>query len=118
MAAPASSAVRWDERIARARLLADTHAAAADLLTFYAALAGHQKSLATRWATVVDAQSSSRPFVDCVDADLVLDAVPELLRWLQRHAPSSVVEVATELRQHDRLAWRVVLGTYLSDLAK
>lgn len=114
MAALASSEVRWDERIARARLLANTHPAAADLLTFYAALAEYQKSLAVRWSTAIDAQRSARLFPECVDVDLVLEAVPQVLPWLQRTAPAGVVDAIADLRLHDAPAWRTLLEEYLS----
>jgi formate dehydrogenase accessory protein FdhE len=115
--APANSA-RWDERIARARFLATRHPAAADLLTFYAALAGYQQSLAARWSAAAAAQPRSAPFVEGIDTDLVLDAVPELLRWLHRHAPAGVADSATELRRSDRAAWRAVLEDCVRGAAK
>jgi FdhE protein len=91
MAAPARSETGWDERAARARLLASRHPSAAEVLTFYAALTEYQKSLAARWARAIDIHTAES-FPECVDEELILEAVPDLVSWLQRTAPRGVVD--------------------------
>jgi formate dehydrogenase accessory protein FdhE len=87
---PAFQAGRWDERIARARSLADGSPASA-ILMFYAELADFQRSLAT----------SIHP--DPVDGitfhaavDRAAGALPGFLEWLRRHAPSALAQAAAE----------------------
>lgn len=121
MAAPASSQVRWDERIARARHLADRYPAAADILTFYVKLADYQKSFAARSALAGNAHSSTdalRGFRLEAEAtglrDRVLEAVTAFLAWLAETAPPRLAGAVVEMRQLDRSAWQVVLDEYLA----
>jgi FdhE protein len=90
-----SSESRWDERIARARTLADEHPAAREALTFYADLATYQKSL-TRGANPGDV----------LRLDPVLDAVPEFLSWLSRHGPGPLAAAALDMRAVTREEWQ------------
>ena len=70
----------WDARIARARELASRGPAARDLLTFYAALAEYQRTLA---ASARDALT--------FDVDRAIEAIPAFLAWLHRTAPPELV---------------------------
>lgn len=107
MAVRASSPARWDERISRASRLADRHPAAAEILTFYATLAGYQRSLAARWKS-----GAAASLADLVDP--VLDAVPDFLAWLGADAPPRLTAAVGEMRRLDGSVWRVVLEDYLA----
>src|SRR5688572_14669026 len=85
---------RWAERIARARTLAVSHPAASEALTFYAAVAEYQRSLLTKAPTDQPAETRSRDseaecrsFVEALDLDPVLDAIPDFLSCLPQAAP-------------------------------
>ena len=69
----------WDSRIARARELASSRPAARDLLTFYAALAEYQRTLA---ASVRDGVT--------FDVDRVVEAIPDFLAWVRRTGPDDL----------------------------
>ena len=97
-----SSAARWDARIARARALAAEHAPAREALSFYAALAEYQKTLAAN-----SAPPAGLPL------DSILDAVGGFLRWLECAAPPRLAASAAALRELDRAAWREALDRYL-----
>lgn len=92
-----ASSRRWDARIARARRLAGEQPAAADLLTFYAALAEYQKTAAEKDAGDLFAGA--------------LSAIPGFLAWLEREptAPLPLAEAAAELRTLERPEWQRVL---------
>lgn len=83
----------WDERIARARLLAAEHSAASNVLTFYANLAEYQRSLA---GTSRGSPTATTNFADALDVDAAAAAVRGFLRWLQRYAPAPLARVAAE----------------------
>ena len=89
-----SSGSRWDQRIARARTLADEHPAARDALTFYAAVASYQKSLA-------NGAEAGR----ALPLEPVLDAIPDFLMWLSDHGPAPLAASAIEMRSIERDEW-------------
>lgn len=105
---------RWGARIARATLLAARHPATAELLTFYASLAGHQQSLAERWAPLVAAQPPGSSLIASFHPALVLDAVQETLAWLERHAPAGLVDIIGGLGQLRSSDWQAQLDRYLA----
>ena len=69
----------WDARIARARELASSRPAARDLLTFYAALAEYQRSLA----------AGARD-LETVDVAAVVETIPGFLSWLRQNGRSDL----------------------------
>jgi formate dehydrogenase accessory protein FdhE len=75
----------WDARIARARELASSRPAARDLLTFYAALAAYQRTLAT------GAREAA-----AFDLDVVIESIPGFLEWLRQNGRSDLA-AATEI---------------------
>ena len=97
MTARASSDARWDQRVARARTLAAEQPAAADALTFYAALAAFQKSLAMRpeaadmWMWIAFSTRS-----------------PISSRWLSRRRPSRWPRLPARCWGHDLVSCTVV----------
>ena len=80
----------WDARIARARELASIRPPARDLLTFYAALAEYQRTLA---ASARDAGTFG--------VDQVVDAIPGLLAWLRENGPSNLAESVGKLDRRE-----------------
>ena len=108
---------RWDKRIARARALASTGPAAAEALTFYAAVAEYQKSLVSADPEEQRTQGSqvlSRPLVETLDLGAVLAAIPNFLAWLPRVAPARLAESATGLRKFERDQWLHLVHTHLA----
>jgi formate dehydrogenase maturation protein FdhE len=69
----------WDARIARARELASSRPAARDLLTFYAALAEYQRTLA----------ASARD-LETLDVEAVVETIPGFLAWLRQNGRSDL----------------------------
>jgi FdhE protein len=105
MPAPAGSESRWDARIARARALASASPAAAEVLSFYAALAEYQKKLAA---------GRSLHLSSSVDVNRVLDAIPEFLSWLQRMGPPPLADATGAIRRIDRHRWRHLVESHTS----
>ena len=115
---PASNEPRWDKRIARARTLAAIRPAAAEALTFYAAVAEYQKSLVGAAREEPRTQGSevrSRPLVDTLDLGAVLAAIQNFLAWLPRAAPARLAEAATGLRGFERDQWLRLVHSCLAD---
>ena len=111
------SHARWDERIARARHLAAEYSTAADVLTFYTGLAEYQKSLLGKHNRVRSPEPAAGPlvpFLEALDLDAVLAAIPDFLSWLPRVAPAPLVEAAAKMRRLDRAQWRHLAHSYLS----
>ena len=98
----------WADRIARARLLADTRSSAAELLTFYIRLAEFQQALVAGGDDdrVEPRSAIADRLVDGIDIERVLDAIPPLFDWLSRTAPArlDVAEVLTVPRDEWREA--------------
>jgi len=80
-------------RAARARSLAARYPAAANVLAFYAKLAGYQSS-------VLDAGDDGMP-----DEARLVAMVPAFLDWLKQEAPETLAQSAIEL-QRDAGDWR------------
>lgn len=110
----------WERRIERARHLAATSSSAADVLTFYAALAEYQQSLLRlvpdsppHVATRIQYEEPS--LADAIDVDVVLSALPDFLLWLQRTAPAPLANAAAQMRHSDAEYRRSLVHAYLFD---
>jgi FdhE protein len=90
-------------RIRRAELLATRHPHAADLLHFYARLAGYQQALATEW--------TGAPW----DPPLVLRALPATLNWIETSGPAGLAGKVPTLRDRTPDDWRGTLDRYLAE---
>lgn len=101
----------WDERIERARALAAEHAAAAGILTFYASLAGYQRSLCCR---PPQSWGPFSHFFQTVDLDGASAAVPDFLAWLQEAAPEPLASAATAMLRLERQEWRQLMDRWLT----
>jgi formate dehydrogenase maturation protein FdhE len=119
--ATAANQSRWDERIARARALIDARPAVGELLTFYAALAGFQRSLLDNDETPA-AQASQSPdrtsarFFAGLDTERALDAIPRFLRWLPQAAPEPLAESIDAVRKYERREWHDLVRAFADGL--
>ena len=123
----------WDERIERARALAAEHSAAAGILTFYASLAGYQRSLCCRppqsWGPPLGGPIRLKPdptnqlpdptdqtpdFFQTVDLDGASAAVPDFLAWLQEAAPEPLARAAAAMSRLERQEWRQLMDGWLT----
>jgi FdhE protein len=108
----AQTFVSWDERIARARLLAAEQSPASNILTFYADLADYQRSLG---------DISSRPsspaadFADALDFDAAAAAIPGFLRWLRHNGPAPLAQAAADGEGVSLERWRDLMRQRVAD---
>ena len=102
---PAFQAGRWDERIARARSLAEVASPASAILTFYADLARYQQTMA----------GSIRPPDLLAAVDPASAALPAFLEWLQDHAPLALARAAAEGASVPSGDWRQLLRQRLEE---
>jgi FdhE protein len=103
---------RWDARIARAEQLAGVSSSASSVLTFYARLAGYQKSL-TR--LLPDTESDKPSLLEALDVEVVLGALPDFLLWVQRTAPAQLAEAAGQMRADDTVQHLQLVHQYFLD---
>jgi hypothetical protein len=114
MFSPGLDGSRCGDRLARARQLADETSPAADLLGFYAALAGYQQSLLERCAGETVSLPGAAPLLDSLDPAWVLGAVRDLVSWLSGAAPPRLREAAHAMRDVTAGEWRELLDSYRS----
>jgi FdhE protein len=114
MFSPDVNGSRWDDRIARARALADETTPAAELLGFYAALADYQRSLLERWGGDTISSPDTAPLLDSFDPECVVGAVRDLVSWLPGVAPARLREAALAMRDITAGEWRALLDWYRS----
>ena len=94
-------------RVARARVLATEHPAAAELLTFYADLAEYQKGLLYSGAETPDLHLyTPAAFRDGLDLEPALTAVPSFLHWLSTRARAQTMDADVN--------WREVIQAYVT----
>ncbi len=100
-AGPAFQAGRWEQRIARARSLAEGSSIASPILAFYASLAEFQQHI-TR---------NSRPRADLLGAaEEAAGFTAGFLDWLHGHAPSPLAAAAAEGRARPLQEWKTLLA--------
>jgi FdhE protein len=102
---------RWSARIARARQLASTTEAAADLLTFSAGLAERQRTL--RGVSDAGSRPAAITLSAALDRDAVVAAIPELIGWLMEQTPHALASAASSMRAVASHEWRQRLDTWL-----
>jgi hypothetical protein len=98
---------RLSARIDRARRLAHQHAAAAEMLTFYADLARFQLTLLGElpWLLISpDARRSA--FADALDVRAASTLVPNLLGWLDTRLPQGLASEARALASRTAGEWQ------------
>ena len=97
----AFQAGRWDERIARARLLAEDSSTASPILAFYADLAEFQQHI----------MRNSGPRADLPGAaEAAAGSIAGFLDWLHGHAPSPLAAAAAEGRARPLQGWKTLLA--------
>ncbi len=105
---------RAEARIARARHLTRERAASAEVLSFYAKLAGFQQSSLGELPRVL---TSPRPadhasFVDALNRGAAATLVSGLLLWLHRTAHESLAHAAGDMLRESTRHWEVLIETY------
>jgi FdhE protein len=96
----AFQAGRWEERIARARLLAEDSSTASPILAFYADLAEFQQHM-----------RNSGPRADLPGAaEAAAGSIAGFLDWLRGHAPSPLAAAAAEGRARPLQGWKRLLA--------
>ena len=101
----------WDGRIARAGKLAREYPFAAEILNFYANVAGFQKSLYQDAATeVAPLVKEPGTLHDQLNLQLALQHLPALFSLVEKHGPPGLAAVARDLRQQDQHKWREMLN--------
>lgn len=83
-----------DQRITRARLLAETRPDAAEVLNFYAKLVAYQRALLDRLPEIA------------FDREDLAHAVPAFLDWLEREGPPALSASVADRRRIARDDWR------------
>lgn len=124
----AQAVVSWDERIARARLLAEGSSPASAILAFYADLAQYQQTMAAPDRVVSAAgpdpvvSAFRRTETELNDRAVLLAAVepalaalPAFLEWLQDHAPLTLAQAAAEGASVPPGDWRRLLRQRLEE---
>lgn len=106
------SGTHWLERIARARDLTPGRPAAAEILTFYAALAEQQRKIFIGWQGVDDAAAG---FDEAIDVDAVVAGIPDFLRWLEKAGTAHLAAAEVTLATFDSALWREILTGYLAE---
>lgn len=101
----------WDDRIARAGKLAREYPFAAEILKFYADVAGFQKIL-YRQAAAESAPlvQDSRPLQERLNLQLALQHLPTLLSLVEKHGPPGLAGAARELREQGQQHWLEMLN--------
>jgi FdhE protein len=94
------NASSWDLRIERARELARTNTAAAQILRFYAEIAGLQKTIYDRLRSAEAPRS---------EVSVLLPYFPALLSLAQRAGPAPLARIAADLAQNQE-QWHTLLA--------
>ncbi len=110
-----NSQPRWDQRIDRAKELAEVYPFASEILSFYAEIASFQKSLLAglKSAGGNGAQPSDfLPFRDSLDLAPLLPSFPALFSLVGRVGTSVLAQAAEELAHEDPAYWEELLSAY------
>jgi FdhE protein len=107
MVAAAARQSKWDERIARARALATVRPAAAELLSFYAALAEFQQSLAG------DANARRDHASRLGDIDRIVAALQAFVSWLPHTVPHPI-DALDDMSKISSDRWNGLVQSYMA----
>ena len=105
---------RWSPRIARARQLASTTAAAGGLLSFAAGLAETQRAL--RGVSEAGVQPAAGTLALALDRDAIVAAIPDLIAWLMEQTPHALASAAASMSAVTAHEWRERLDSWLDDI--
>src|SRR5512144_1403309 len=97
----------WEQRIERARELAEVYPSAAEILRFYANLAEHQRELHRIIEKAgMDSPLGSAPyFLEALDVALLTPRFPVFLKFVREIGPAPVTEAADQLAMQ-RAHWQ------------
>ncbi len=104
----------WEQRIDRAKELAEAYPFASQILSFYSEIAAFQQSLHTRLKSAGNGAPHTEYllFRDCLDLAAVLPFVPALLSLVARAAPPALGQAAEELKREQAEYWGYLLSAY------
>jgi formate dehydrogenase accessory protein FdhE len=102
----------WDERIARARELAESYPFAAEALTFYACIAEFQRDVYNEIAGAPLLRSRSASFRDALDLSLIIARFPAFLRLVQHAGPPPIADASLHLEAEGRPRSEQLLRSY------
>lgn len=102
----------WDQRIARARELAETYSFAAEVLTFYASVAEFQRDLYRSLRGAPLAPNRSGSLRDSLHISTVIDRFPAFLKVVQRAGPVPLADAAVHLEAEGRSRWEQMLRNF------
>jgi len=109
------SAWSWDARIARAKTLAARFPFAAEVLSFYASIAGLQKNLAAQCASrraSLPRRAIGAPLRQNFEPGALLSQFPGFLSGVASVAPAPLADFARELATRPANEWEQLLRAY------
>ncbi len=113
MPAQRNSQARWDQRIDRARVLAETYSFAAQILAFYQEIAAFQKSLLSSFKSAAGngkEPGAQLPFSDGLDLDPLAPRFTSFLALMARVGTPVLAQAATELAREEPGDWQELLA--------
>ncbi len=115
MPLPRNKQATWDERIERAKELAETYSFASEILTFYSEITSFQHFLHARLKSGSGNGAEHTAFLafrDCLDLAPLLPSVAPLLALVKRAAPPALAQAAEQLAAEEPDYWEYLLSTY------
>ncbi len=113
MPPPRDSQALWDQRIERARVLAETYPFAAQVLAFYQEVAAFQKSLLSGFQPASGngkERGGDLPFQDCLDLAFLLPRFPSFLSLVGRVGTPVLAQAAEKLAGEEPGHWEELLS--------
>ena len=101
----------WEKRIRRARELSAQYPAAAEVLSFYAEIAGFQREIFEAAAAENLHADPMRPLGEQLVASAVTNRFPAFVELVEKKGPAGLAKAARELRQQGPDQWRAVLDS-------
>ncbi len=102
----------WDERISRARELAETYHFAAEVLTFYASVAEFQRGLYHEFIGAPLLRSRSGSFRDALDLPAIIGRFPAFLKLVQHSGPTPLADASVHVEAEGRPRWEQLLRNF------
>ena len=105
------TALPWQRRIERAEELASRHPFAADILAFYAQVAGFQHNLYRQFSAILQSPTDDlrKELSGTALAELIGRFEPFLL-LTEQHGPKALAKLSAELRAAGSIAWSELLS--------
>jgi len=114
MPLPRNRQATWEQRIDRAKELAESYPFASQILSFYTEITIFQASLQAQLKSAGNGAGPAEylAFRDSLDLAAVLPDVPSLLSLIARVAPPPLAQAAEELKREEPDYWDYLLSTY------